>query len=222
MKEILLIGLMLTGFYGSAQIVKNVGDFHEVKVFDRISVQLVESGENKVEINGKRSKDVEVVNNNGELKIRMTLEKLLKGEEIDATVYYTRLKNIEAGQGSFVGSSGPVKATSLDVNAKEGAEIKLNLDVTEVEVRAVTGGIVTLSGTATEVEANLGTGGILNAKSLEAMSADVSINAGGEATVYATKLVEADIKAGGTVTYYGDPEKVEEKTTLGGTIRKGN
>ncbi len=222
MKKFLLLGFAFVYFGAASQIVKNVGDFHEVKVFDRISVQLVASGENKVEISGNRAEDVEVVNNNGELKIRMKLEKLLKGEEVEATVYYTKIKNIEAGQGSFIGSAEAIKITSLDINAKEGAEIKLSLDVTKADVRAVTGGIVKLSGTADEVDVNIGTGGIVEARQLMATRAEVDINAGGEATVSASDVVDADIKAGGTVTYYGNPKRVEEKTTLGGTIRKGN
>jgi len=91
--------------------------------------------------------------------------------------------------------------------------------VEKVDLRSVTGGIVTLSGTANELEATLGTGGILDAKNLRASAVEVSINAGGEASVFASEMVDAAVKAGGDIVIYGNPKKVNKETTLGGTIR---
>lgn len=221
MKRIFLLLLAATSGL-SAQITKNVGDFNRLSVFDRISVELIQSNDNRVEITGKRSGDVEVINKNGELKLRMKLDKLLKGETIEAKVYYTNLKSINAAQGSYVSSNAPIKTRELDLNSKEGSEIKLSVNVDEIDTRSVTGGIITLSGTARELDADLGTGGILNAKGLHADEADVDINAGGEASVYATRSVDAEVRAGGDIVIYGNPAKVEEKTTLGGSIRRAN
>ena len=41
---------------------KEVGDFNEVKVYDRIEVNLIKSKTNKVEITGDDIEDVEVIN----------------------------------------------------------------------------------------------------------------------------------------------------------------
>ena len=46
------------------------------------------------------------------------------------------------------------------------------------------------------------------------------MNAGGNASIYATNYVKADVKAGGTVKVYGDPEKMDEKTVYGGKIER--
>ena len=70
---------------------KNVGDFTKVTAFDKIDVNLVASSENKVVLTGANSQEVEIVNKNGELKIRMPLSKMLKGDDISVTLYY---KNI--------------------------------------------------------------------------------------------------------------------------------
>ena len=48
----------------------------------------------------------------------------------------------------------------------------------------------------------------------------VKVNAGGNASVYATNYVKADVKAGGTVKVYGDPEKMDEKTVFGGKVER--
>ena len=63
-KVIVLLLIAQLGFSQQTSL-KNPGDFDTVKVFDKISVQLVPSEENKVQITGKYNSDVEIVNNNG-------------------------------------------------------------------------------------------------------------------------------------------------------------
>ena len=218
MKKLMMIAAFLIFQIGSAQVTKNVGDFDEISVFDRISVELVASNESRVEIKGDRSSEVEVVNNNGLLKIRMKLEQLLSGEEITATVYYKELKSIAAGEGSSVAADSKFKQSSIEINAKEGANVNLDIDVTKATVRAVTGGTVTLTGSASNQDVTIGTGGIVNAKNLKTSQTSVKINAGGEAEVNASELVDARVNAGGNVTVYGNPRTVNEKTSLGGTV----
>jgi hypothetical protein len=220
MKRILIVPMLLAVAGMSAQKVKNPGDFDEIKVFDRISVTLFPSEENKVEISGSKSGDVEVVNNNGQLKIRMSVGRLLDGETVMAKVYFKTLKSIDASEGSEIETGEILKQSSIIVTAKEGAKISLGLEVGSVDAKAVTGGVVALSGKADSLDAKLGTGGILKAKDLVTINTEVDINAGGEATVNATELVDADVKAGGNVTIYGHPKKIEKKITLGGSIEE--
>ena len=218
MKKLIVFGLVLYSTIAAAQTTKNLGDFDEVKVFDRISVELIASNENKIEITGRRSGDVELVNNNGELKIRMPFPKLLEGDEVSAKLYFKKLESIDGSEGAVITSGKKFAQTSVEITAKEGARITLDLDVSKVEVKAVTGGIINLTGIAKNLDATLGTGGILNAKDLSTVQTDVSIKAGGEADVRASELVDADVKAGGTITIYGKPKQINKETALGGTI----
>lgn len=201
-----------------AQVTKNLGDFDELKVFDRINIELIPSTENKIEIKGDRSNEVEVVNKNGELKIRMSLKKLMNGEEITAKLYFTKLESIDGSEGAYISCDQPFKQTSIAITGKEGAEIKLILDVQKAKIKSVTGAILKISGMAQNQDASLGTGGILEAANLETAQTTVSITTGGEADVRATDLVDAKVRAGGTITVYGSPKQINKKTVLGGTI----
>ncbi|RZJ67933.1 MAG: DUF2807 domain-containing protein [Flavobacterium sp.] len=217
------LGFVLTVLFSiqaafSQTITKDPGDFNKVKVYDQISAELIPSNENKVEISGKRCKDVIVANQNGELKLAMPPSKLLKGEEIEAKIYYQELKSVDASEGGYISSQQAVNSPRLEVTAKEGAEIKLQLDVEILKVKSVTGAIVRLEGKAGDQEVSIGTGGIVEAKDLITDRTDVSINAGGEADVNASKYVKARTKAGGEITIYGNPENVDKKSILGGTI----
>lgn len=219
MKKLSIIMLLISSL-GFAQVTKKLGEFNAINVFDRISVELIPSSENKIEIKGDRAGEVEIVNNNGTLKIRMSLKKLLDGEEVSAKLYYTNLESIDASEGSYIIGDDVIKQSSIKVNAKEGSEIRLNIDVEKAELRAVTGGILQIKGSATNQDASIGTGGILRANGLETSQTTVKITTGGEADVRATELVDAKVRAGGTITVFGSPKQINKKVTLGGSINE--
>ena len=218
MKKIAIILVVLISNLGQSQVTKELGEFDSVSVFDRISVQLIPSNENKIEITGSRSEDVELVNKNGTLKIRMAIRKLLDGENVSAKLYFKEIKEINASEGSYVISDAAMKLTAVKANAIEGSEIRLNLDVKKANLRAVTGGILKIKGKATNSDVSLGTGGVLQAMDLETVQTSVKITTGGEADVRASELVDAKVRAGGNITIFGSPKQINKSTTLGGTI----
>jgi hypothetical protein len=217
MKKIAFLLLMIAGI-ASAQTTKNLGDFSQLKVFDQIQVTLVPSTENKIELSGPRSGDVEFVTKNDLLKIRMSIGRTLDGEKVKATLYYKTLNDVDVSEGAYVTGSSTIDTPKMTVNAKEGGQIELNIDVKNIDVRAVTGAIIRLAGTATIMDAKIGTGGVLDAKPLQTEQTTVGINAGGTADVTASELVDASVKAGGDINIYGNPKHVNQKTTFGGSI----
>lgn len=218
MKKLFIAFFILAAIAVHAQDNRNIGDFTEVKAFDQISVRLVQSDQNRAEISGSRKSDVEIVNKNGQLKIRMKFGRLLDGEDVKVTLYYKEIRSVDASEGASIESSETMKQPKIVVTAKEGAQIELNIDVQNVEVKSVTGGIVRLAGTAENMKASLGTGGILEAKPLQTEQTDISITTGGEAQITASELVDASIKAGGNIKVFGNPKQVNKKTTFGGDI----
>lgn len=219
MKKIfLLLTFTVSQMVFSQEITKNVGDFSIVKVFDRISVQLIPASENKVIITGSKKEDVELINKNGELKIRMALKKLLKGDNVEATVYYKKLEGIEASEGSFVGCDAIVETTNFILNAKEGSEIKVKLNTNKTTIKASSGGKIIVSGTTDNQDVLVNSGAILEAKDFKSKQTTISINAGGEADIYATDFVDAKVRAGGDILIYGKPKQINQKTIAGGSI----
>jgi hypothetical protein len=220
-KVIVLLFVAQLGF-SQETITKNIGDFDTVKVFDKISVQLIPSDENKIEISGDKNSDVEIINKNGELKIRMSFGKMLSGEDINVLLYFTNLENIEANEGATISSSSIFKQISLGINAKEGSQINLKIDVQKASIRAASGGIIEVEGLAQNQDIIITSGGELNAKNLETSQTTISINAGGNANIRASELVDAKVRAGGTITIFGNPKQINQKTVLGGTIVESN
>lgn len=218
-KAIVFAAIMLFQFVSAQDLTKTIGAFKTIKAFDQIDVLLVKGSENKVIIKGSRKEDVEVVTKNDELKIRMKLSKLLKGEDISVTVYYTdAINQAEASEGSRIASQDNFKATAFTLNAKEGAEIKLNIETKKLNTKASSGGILNVSGSADNNDIVINSGGIFHGKDFITKQTVISVNAGGEADVHATELVEAKTRAGGDINIYGNPPQINKKTFAGGSI----
>jgi hypothetical protein len=219
MKKI-IFSLLLISSIAFSQKEKNVGDFNKVTAFDRIDVTLISGNENKVILTGSGSEEVEIVNKNGELKIRMPLTRLLDGDNVSVTVYYIKIDAVEANEGSRITSEALLNATSFDIKAKEGSEIKLNLKVDKLKVRVANGSKINVSGTAKNQDILVNSGGVYQAEKLVTNQTVITVNAGGESDVYATDLVDAKVRAGGDIIIYGKPKQINQKIVAGGTIKE--
>ena len=222
MKKLVIIAFVFLCQIASAQVTRNLGDFDQVKVFDKINVKLIAASENKIVVTGARADELETVNKNGELKIRMPFPKLLSGEDITVKLYFKNLESIAVSEGSYVSSENDFKQTSLDLNAKSGGEIKLTIAVDKVSVKVNSGGIVSLFGTAENQEVVITSGGILNAKELATSQTTISVAAGGKSEIHASILVDAKVRAGGSIFIYGKPKQINQEVFIGGTILEKN
>ena len=220
MKKIAFI-VALCSAMAFAQTEKKVGDFNKVTSFDKIDVTLIASNENKVILNGSNSQEVELVNKNGELKIRMPFTKILQGDAISVTVYFKKIDAVEANEGSRIATKDEIKAINFDIICKEGSEVKLpNLQASRLQVKVSHGSIVTVLGTVRNQDILSNSGGKYDGQDCITEQTVVTVNAGGIAHVYATELVDAKTRAGGEIKIYGKPKQINEKKIAGGTIEQ--
>lgn len=218
MKKIFLMLFVFSTQLNYGQTTIKLDNFDELKVFDQLNVTLVQSTENKVVVTGKNESSFEAVNKNGVLKLRMTLTKILSGADTKVTLYFKNIKSIDANEGCIVSSKHIFKQTTMDLSSQEGANIDVELDTENTTVKLYSGGIMSLSGKAVTQKVTINSGGIFNAKNLETSQTTVSVSAGGSAEVNATTLVDAKVKAGGSITIYGKPKEIKQETFAGGTI----
>jgi hypothetical protein len=220
MKKIIVIAVVLISQLAFCQVTKTPGEFNKVTGFDKIRVKLIPSTENKVELKGKFEGEAEVINKNGELKIRLPLGKFLDGEDLLATVYFKKLEAIEANEGSYIFCYTELKSVDFKLIAKEGSHIDATINASKISVTSANGSEIELTGKTQNLDVVINSGGIFEGKGCIASQATVSVNAGGSADVNATDLVNAKTRAGGTITIYGKPKQINQKTVLGGTIKE--
>lgn len=214
----LILGLLLFMFQVAySQTSKNFGDFSSVKVYDRITVSLVKSGENKVQVKGDNA-DVEIVNKNGELKIRMVPTKVMQGDQVYVTVYYEKLNEIQASQGSKITSEGSVDSKILTLTSNEGSTVNLSVESNLLNVKLNSGGIINISGTTDSQDVLVNSGANYNAQNLKSTTSTITANAGGNAKIFVSKTINATTRAGGNIDVYGSPKERNVKNVLGGKI----
>ena len=218
MKILSILVITLLSLISTAQIEESVGNFDTIKVYDLITVNLVKSDENKIVITGEDASYVEFVQKNGILKIRMEFEKSFDGTETFVHVHYKELATIDGNEGSVITSNELIEQEQIELCTQEGATIRAGVKVDLLKVRAVTGGIMEISGTTDHQQVTVNTGGIVENEKLRSNHTSVTVKAGGEVEVTATESVDVDIKAGGDVIVYGNPNKVRKKTFAGGSI----
>ena len=224
-KKILLVFFVFClGNFLSAQDEKvtiAIGVFKEIKAFDGLAVTLIKSDTNKAVITGANTKDVNIVNNEGVLKLRMKLTKIFSGYHTFVEVYYTgEIVIIDVNEDARITSQETIKQDILELKAQEGGEVVVNADVEQILIKTVTGGVIETSGIADLQDVAINTGGIYEGKALKTKFTTVNVNAGSRAEIYASDYVKATVKAGGEVLVYGDPAKMEEKTVFGGTVKR--
>lgn len=108
----------------------------------------------------------------------------------------------------------------FEINAKEGSILRLTLDVGKLNVRVANGSTINLEGKADNQDVLVNSGGIYDAQNFKTKQTTITANAGGNANVYATDLVEAKVRAGGDITIYGKPKQINQKVIAGGSIEE--
>lgn len=197
---------------------KEVGDFNEIKVYDLIEVNLIQSDENRIYIKGEHVYDIKWTNNDGKLKLRMQLEKKFSGDNTLIEVYYKNLDIVDSNEGARISFNEMIEQDAIELRAQEGGRIKAGFNVDYVQIKAVTGGIIEAAGLAKRQVISLNTGGVFRGQELKTESSSVKISAGGEAELHASERVEIDVTAGGDVYVYGNPTQVDKNTFAGGRV----
>lgn len=217
MKKVLGSFLLVAAQLVFAQSTRNVGEFSSLKVYDKIKITLVKSDNARVEL-PQDNPDVETINKNGELKIRMAPAMILQGGNISVKVYYENLNDIQASQGSSISAEDELDARMLTLVSNEGSTIDARVNTANLNVKSNSGGEVKLTGIAENQDVLVSAGGKYFGETVESETAKVTANAGAVAVVTVTGSVNATTRAGGIIDIYGDPEQRKVRNVIGGKI----
>ena len=219
MKHTIYILLFFTiPVLSQVNINRDLGDFSKVAVYDGINLELVKSEENKVEITGKNTSFVVVKNKNGDLKIRLNLERRFSGDRTKVTLYYKTLYNIISHEGSNVFSKDTLKQSDLNVKANSGSTQNFLINLNTLNTTAATGANINLSGKAEYHDTTASTGGEINAEKLTTTETYASSTTGGVLNVSASKELEANSKFGGIINVHEKTDKITESISVGGIV----
>lgn len=205
---------------GIAQTKQNVGTFNSVEVTDKIQVELIHGTSNEVVTEGTNSENVEVINKNGALRVKMNTLNALQGNNINVKVYFQSLKSLSAKKGAKIinRKDSKVVADQLSVSAAEGGLIVVYAETKKMDVKSTSGSTVSLIGKSTTQDVIANFGGKYEGKDLITDVSNVTVNGGGQAEVFVKDSIIAKTRAGGVIDVYGKPAHKSEKKLVGGII----
>lgn len=221
MKNIIRLILLIVPLlvFSQQTVSGNFGDFNSIKTYNGLKVELYKSHESKVEISAQNPTNIVVKNVNGTLKISLKVQETFNGEIYNIKVFYAHnLAIIDANEGSEITASHIINQPNLEVKTQEGAQINLLVDVKYLTVKSVSAGIVQLKGKVKNQQVETNTAGIYKGFNLVAEESYVVSATAGIAEISSTDLLDAKVSFGGEIYYKGNPEVLNTKKVVGGTI----
>jgi|TARA_B100001093_G_scaffold300220_1_gene286274 hypothetical protein len=219
MKRLILTLLIIPSLLSSQEeINRNLGEFTKLSIYDGINVELIKSDENKVEASGENTRFVVVKNKNGNLKIRLNVQKRFSGDRTMVKLYYKNLYSFIAHEGSNLFSKDTIKQADLKIKGHTGSRIDIPVELNSISVTSTAGAKITLRGSSTYLEASSATGSEINARNMVIMDGEVSALSGSMVDVRAETSLEAIARIGGVINIHSKTERITEKVSLGGSV----
>src|SRR6056297_2824087 len=188
-------------------IERTTGDYDAIGVSGWLDVEIVAAKEGQLTLPGESNLLEYIITEvrNGKLVIKTENNINLKPSDwkngIRITVPVERINAISlSGSGDIVGKT-TLKSETLDT-AMSGS------------------GDITLSGNTTDFSATISGSGDIKAFDLAADNVDATVSGSADIKVTANKMLKARVSGSGDITYRGNPEKIDTKTSGSGDISK--
>ena len=202
----------------SAQTERKIGDFQKLSVYDGINVELIKSDTNRVEINGKNTAYIVVKNKNGDLKIRLSVERRFSGNRTKVSVFYKNLYSIISHEGANVFSKDTINQADLNLKANSGSRQNMIVKLNTLQATATAGAKINIKGLAKYQELSATTGAEIMVSKVENVEANVVSTTGALIDVSTTKDLKVNSKIGGIINVHTKTDKITEKISVGGAV----
>lgn len=132
------------------------------------------------------------------------------------------ITGIKAASGSDVYSENTIESETIDVSTSSGADAKITVSATNVTSSASSGSDLKILGTSENYSASASSGASINAFELESKNATVKVSSGADINVFASESLDAKASSGGDIDYKGNPKRIRQKASSGGSISGKN
>ena len=112
-----------------------------------------------------------------------------------------------------------ITSDNLYISNQGTGDIRLNLDVNDLEVRTSGSGLTTLTGRVLDLDTKVTGAGSFDGSALHAKNAKVTVADAGSSKIDVSEKFSGDVSGSGSITYSGNPKKVNTDITGTGTIQ---
>ena len=208
-------------------IERSTDDYDGIGVSGWFDVTLVDGKEGELTLKGEENLLEHIITEvkNGKLAIRVekgyNLQPSSWKEGIQITVPVESINSIAmSGSGDVVGKR-TLKSDDFTTAMSGSGDISLDLEVETLSAAMSGSGDMDLRGHAGTFEATISGSGDIDAYGLEADNVEATVSGSANINVTAKKMLKARVSGSGDISYRGNPEKVDTKTSGSGDISKG-
>lgn len=215
---------------GNGKIVtleRSVGEYDGIGVSGWFDVELVDGKEGRLTLKGEENLLEHIVTEvkNGKLSIKVEKGYNLKPSSWDdGILIIVPVESINSislsGSGDIVGKT-TLKASNFNTAMSGSGDITLDVEVRSLTASMSGSGDITLSGNTADFNATISGSGDIKAYELDADNVDATVSGSADIKVTAKKMLKARVSGSGDISYRGNPEKVDTKTSGSGDITKG-
>lgn len=194
--------------------------FKGIKASSGLKIHLIPGTEEKVVVEAEENLQslIKTEVHNRVLQISTT-KNILNSRNVYVT--YISLDQLIATSGAEIISDELLKSEKLTLDAKSGAEIRLEILSKKAVIHASSGGDLYLKGKVIDLSAKAVSGADIRARELRSKKCSADAASGGSIVVNVEESLMAHAKSGGSIRYYGNPKESMIKNTSSGSI-KGN
>lgn len=219
---IVLFFLILSTTVDAQEISEPLESFSRLKSSNSVKVALIPSDEYRIEVDGYDKDEVHYEVKGNLLEIRLSWDNVFSDSNTIVTVFFKDLEEIDANSRSVVSLEKAYETDNMVFSAGEGASITASISVDRATLKATTGGHIRLIGEADSQDVRVNTGGLYSGRDFKTKDSEVQIATGGQADVYSSESCRVNAKLGGNVNVFGNPKRVDQKSSLGGNISISN
>ncbi|WP_339840665.1 head GIN domain-containing protein [uncultured Maribacter sp.] len=220
-------GRTIKGNGNNVTIERNTGNYDGVAVSGWFDVDLVSGNEGEITLQGEENLLEYIITEvkDGKLVIKTKKGVNLKTSswksEIRITVPVESINTVSmSGSGDIVGKT-TIKTDKFTTSMSGSGDITLDIDTGSISANMSGSGDINLSGNTTDFDATISGSGDIEAYDLEADNVNATISGSADIQVTAKKSIKARVSGSGDISYRGNPEKVDTKTSGSGDISKG-
>lgn len=199
----------------------STSDYDEVKLVGSMDVELVSGSEGSIQVttDDNLHEYVKVSTEGSSLIIKTKKNYYLKTKKgIKVTVPFRDLSAVTMVGSGDVNGKDVIKENNLEVKLTGSGDINLKLDTGTVAATVTGSGDVRLSGKTNALEVKVTGSGDFNGNDLEAQDTEVTVSGSGDAKVVARNSIKARVNGSGDISYKGNPERRDTKTSGSGDI----
>ena len=199
-----------------------LNNFDKIIVSRGINVTLEEGVSPQAEIHIKNTTPEDVIIEQEGMTVTIKMRtKIYKDVAVNVflTLGTNPIREINAGTGGSVYSEMELEGDQLQLEAGADASIQLEVTMKKIVVNASAASIH-LTGSTNFLDVTASAAGRFDGLNLEAGQAVAKANMGSKIYLWVTQKLEAKSATGGKIGYTGSPDKVEIKTSLGGTVEE--